>query len=112
MPATVLDTLDEKEHTMTVMIGVDPHKGSHWRSPSTLASAASPSCGCVPVPSSSSGNRGAGSGLDDAADNHDVIRAAHSTVRNDCRRSCCGAAPVDGGGRAARLGPRWRRHRH
>ena len=29
MPTTVLDSLKEKEHTMTVMIGVDPHKGSH-----------------------------------------------------------------------------------
>lgn len=29
MPTTVLYTLSEKEQVMTVMIGVDPHKGSH-----------------------------------------------------------------------------------
>jgi transposase len=29
MPTTVLYTLNEKEQVMTVMIGVDPHKGSH-----------------------------------------------------------------------------------
>jgi transposase len=29
MPTTVFRTLNEKEHPVTVMIGVDPHKGSH-----------------------------------------------------------------------------------
>jgi transposase len=29
MPTTVFHTLNEKEHPVTVMIGVDPHKGSH-----------------------------------------------------------------------------------
>jgi hypothetical protein len=29
MPTTVLDSLKEKAHAMTVMIGIDPHKGSH-----------------------------------------------------------------------------------
>ena len=29
MPTTVLDTLNRKEHPVTVMIGIDPHKGSH-----------------------------------------------------------------------------------
>ena len=29
MPTTVLDTFNEKEHAMTVMTGIDPHKGSH-----------------------------------------------------------------------------------
>src|SRR6478672_13728351 len=29
MPTTVLHTLNEEEHPVTVMIGIDPHKGSH-----------------------------------------------------------------------------------
>ncbi len=29
MPTTVLDTRNRKEHPVTVMIGIDPHKGSH-----------------------------------------------------------------------------------
>ena len=29
MPTTVFYTLSEKEHPVTVMIGIDPHKGSH-----------------------------------------------------------------------------------
>ena len=29
MPTTVFYTLNEKEHSVTVMIGIDPHKGSH-----------------------------------------------------------------------------------
>jgi transposase len=29
MPTTVLDALNQKEHPVTVMIGIDPHKGSH-----------------------------------------------------------------------------------
>jgi hypothetical protein len=40
---------------MTVMIGVDPHKGSHTAVAVDRESAAWPSCGCGRAPSSSSG---------------------------------------------------------
>ena len=29
MPTTVLEALNDKEDPVTVMIGIDPHKGSH-----------------------------------------------------------------------------------